>query len=118
MNIIKILICGGREYNNYEKIKKIIKEINPSCIVQGGAKGADLLAKKISVELGINCKEYKANWKELGKKAGPIRNRTMLDDNPDIKLVVAFHNDINSSKGTKDMVNYALSKGYGVRIEN
>jgi len=118
MNLMKkILICGGRNYNNYEKIKEIIKEIRPSCIVQGGANGADFLAKKSAKELKIECKEYKAEWKKYGKKAGVIRNRLMLDENPDIEIVIAFHEDIEASKGTKDMINYAIKKGVKIKLE-
>jgi len=40
----------------------------------------------------------------------------MLDDNPDVKLVIAFHGNIMNSTGTKDMVNYARKKGYKVKI--
>jgi len=35
----------------------------------------------------------------------------MLKDNPDIDLVVAFHDDIENSKGTKHMVNIAQKNG-------
>lgn len=112
----KILICGGRDYDYYEKMRILIEKINPDCIVQGGAKGADSLAKQIAKKININCMEYSANWSMYGKKAGPIRNRKMLDDNPDVKLVIAFHGNIMNSTGTKDMVNYARKKGYKVKI--
>ena len=35
----------------------------------------------------------------------------MLDEHPQIKLVLAFHNDIDSSRGTKDMINRAVKAG-------
>lgn len=114
---MKVLVCGSRNYGDYEKVKEKIKEIAPSCIVQGGASGADFLAKKVANELRIECKEYKADWKKYGKKAGPIRNRLMLDENEDIEVVIAFHEDIEASKGTKDMINYARQKNYPTRIE-
>lgn len=46
-----------------------------------------------------------------GKSAGPIRNRKMIDEHePD--FVLAFHDDLEGeSKGTKDCVAYAKSKG-------
>ena len=44
--------------------------------------------------------ELKAEWARYGSKAGPIRNRKMLDLNPG--LVLAFHSSIVTSKGTRD----------------
>lgn len=46
----------------------------------------------------------------------PIRNQKMLDDNPDIDIVIAFHSDLENSRGTKDMVNRARKKGIKVCI--
>ena len=46
---------------------------------------------------------YPADWDRHGRQAGVIRNRQMITEgNPN--LVVAFHADIERSKGTKDMV--------------
>lgn len=115
---MKILVCGGRDYSDKEKVKSVLLEINPKCVIQGGAPGADSLAKEVAIHASIECIEYKADWKKYGKRAGPIRNRQMLDENPDIELIVAFHENIESSKGTKDMVTYAKTKGYKVRIES
>jgi len=116
---MKILICGSRFYKNYIKIYYYIKSLQEKCddliIIEGGARGADRLARNACITLGIEYKEYQANWDKYGKAAGPIRNKKMLDDNPDIDLVVSFHEDINSSKGTKDMLNKARKKG--IRVE-
>ena len=50
--------------------------------------------------------EFPAKWEEFNKYAGPIRNQQMIDEgHPD--LVVYFHDNIDGSKGTKDMVDRA-----------
>lgn len=49
---------------------------------------------------GISLHVEKADWKEHGKAAGPIRNQKMIDRKPD--YVIALHVDLESSKGTKD----------------
>lgn len=70
---------------------------------------ADWLAK---YRLDFKTLPYPADWKAFGKGAGPIRNRKMYDaEKPE--LVIAFHSDItlSASKGTKDMVEYALFRG-------
>lgn len=109
---MKVLVCGDRNYADYNAIKNYLLKNNVSCVVQGEAPGADSLAKRAAQELGIKVLSYPANWSQLGLKAGPIRNVQMLSENPDIEQVVAFHDDIHNSKGTKHMVNHASAKGY------
>ena len=83
--------------------------------VEGGAKGADSLARMVAGQLQIECREYPANWKLYGKAAGSKRNQQMLDsESPD--LVIAFHPDVENSKGTKDIINRAKNRGITVIV--
>lgn len=112
--MVKVLICGSRHYDNYDKVKETVKSLvdehGKIIIIEGGAKGADTLAKNAAIELGIEYREYKADWKRYGRAAGPKRNQLMLDtENPD--LVIAFHEDLESGKGTKDMLKRAEKEG-------
>lgn len=112
--MVKVLICGSRHYDNYDKVKETVKSLvdehGKIIIIEGGAKGADTLAKNAAIELGIEYREYKADWKRYGRAAGPKRNQLMLDtENPD--LVIAFHEDLESGKGTKDMLKRAEKAG-------
>jgi hypothetical protein len=83
-------------------------------IVHGAARGADTIAGETARILGMPVEAYPADWNKHGRSAGPIRNRKMLDTKPD--LVIAFHEDIESSKGTKDCVNEALRRGIQVEV--
>jgi hypothetical protein len=108
----KIIICGDRNYTNRDKI--YIAMIGFFCdeeflLIEGGATGADSLAKDCAIQIGIPYKEFPADWNKYGKRAGPIRNKQMLDENPE--LVVGFHSDIKNSKGTKHMISIAEKKG-------
>ena len=95
--------------------KKSSHKYDDIIVVEGGAPGADLLSKKAAISLNIEYREYKADWKKYGRAAGPKRNQQMLDcERPD--LVVAFHPNINESKGTKDMVNRARKANIPVEI--
>ena len=118
---MKILICGSRFYTDYSSILQYVRSLKDAAInesiviIAGGARGADTLAVKAAIACGFPFREYPAQWEKYGKKAGPIRNQTMLDmGNPDI--VVAFHEDIESSKGTKDMVSRAKKSGIPVVV--
>jgi hypothetical protein len=113
---MRVLICGDRHWDDRELIKKTIQLITPTFIINGagtGHPGADALATDIAKELGIDYKEYPADWEFLKAKAGPIRNTQMLvEGRPE--LILAFHDYIETSKGTKDMVGKAARAGVPV----
>jgi len=102
---MRVLVCGGRDYSSYNKVKKVLSELRPAptLIIHGGARGADNLADKWAFENGIEREVYKADWDKHDRRAGPIRNSQMLKEGkPD--LVIAFPGGI----GTADMVNKSL----------
>lgn len=113
---MKVLVCGDRNYKDYSKIYSVLVALpGDAFIIQGGAKGADWLAKKAAKELKLKVKEYKADWLRYGQAAGPIRNIYMLDkESPD--CVYAFHSNLKSSKGTAHMVNLARRRGIPVKV--
>ena len=107
MNNPRILITGDRGWTNVEVIQLAIKALPPDAIViHGAASGADTLAATIATSYGLATMAFPAQWARFGKRAGPIRNQRMLDEGkPD--FVVAFHNYLPGSKGTRDMVTKA-----------
>ena len=111
-----ILICGDRNWTNLEVMVREM-ELLPkvATIVHGAARGADTMAGVIADSLGMTVVPFPADWKKYGRSAGPVRNREMFrKTDPD--LVLAFHDNIDASKGTKDMVNYARQQGCQVKI--
>lgn len=114
---MKVLICGDRNWNDSDTMISEMMSLPPECdtIIHGDARGADKMAGIIGEELGYHVIAVPADWNKYHRAAGPIRNRAMYNEHkPD--LVIAFHNNIEESKGTKDMVNYAKSKGCPVKI--
>ena len=117
MNINKVLVTGDRTWEAKDVIMKVLQELKPKLVIQGGVRGADTFAKMCAVILKIPCKEYIANWTKYGKAAGPLRNREMIDkEKPE--LVVAFHDNLAKSKGTKNMVMLANNRGVPVYLYN
>jgi len=109
---MKILVCGDRNWKDDIKMYEVLKTfLNGVILVHGDAKGADKMAGRIGSKLGFKVIAYPAKWDIFGKGAGPIRNQQMLDENYDIEEVIAFHNDIENSKGTKDMLRRAQKRG-------
>jgi len=113
---MKILICGDRNWGQPDKIKKHLLKYNNNCdtIITGGANGADWYANLFAKELGLQTVVVEARWKEFGKAAGPMRNTQMLDLGPD--KVVAFHSNIQNSKGTLNCIYQAKERGIPVEI--
>jgi hypothetical protein len=114
---MKILVCGDRNWWNEEVVKEVLSQYQPDTVViQGEARGADSAGKKAAEELGMTVIGFPAKWDELGRRAGIVRNLQMLDTNPD--LVIAFHNFLPNSKGTKHTVTEALNRGIKVDLCN
>ncbi len=125
---MRILCCGDRNWTSYEIIRRELEKLPEDVeIIQGCARGADKISLNIAKSIGlkiissknnddiINNPGFPADWNKYGKAAGPIRNKQMLvEGKPD--LVLAFHNNIENSKGTKNMVDIARKAGVKVII--
>lgn len=127
-----ILVCGDRNWENEDLLEEKLLKRKPDCIVEGGQGkvvpeyvgyprgnhiiiGADHLAGKIADRHGIPHFRCDANWNYYKKAAGPIRNSWMLKFMK-ISEVLAFHNDIKSSKGTADTIRKAKKLGIKTTI--
>lgn len=110
---MRIIVCGGRDYRHEHVVNAIltrIKEKYPDLmIIQGGAIGADMLAKLWALDNKVGVATVFADWATHGKKAGPLRNQRMIDDWKPY-AVVAFP----GRRGTADMVRRARKAGIQV----
>jgi hypothetical protein len=105
---MKVLVCGGRDYSDRETAWRELDNLhnaapfNGLIIIQGGAPGADALAREWCADRKVMFINETADWKKHGRAAGPIRNQLMLDKyRPD--LVLAFP----GGRGTADMTQRA-----------
>lgn len=71
--------------------------------------GADKHAAEWAIarrKVGVQHVPVPAEWSRFGRAAGPIRNKRMIyEEKPD--LVIAFHDALTKSRGTKDCVGHA-----------
>lgn len=101
-----IIVCGDRHFRDVARIRSFLSTLPKDVIVlEGGATGADTIAREQAFCLGLRHLTVEANWKYYGLSAGPIRNGEMLKYKP--YLVVAFHYDLSHSKGTANMLRQA-----------
>ncbi len=120
-----VLVCGGRTYgmertdsgqltkaaqHQRTLIGQRLAQLPPgTIIIEGGAPGADLIARETAQALGLHCAEVAALWGSYGRSAGHRRNQAMLDLRPE--LVIAFP----GGAGTANCVFQARQRG--IRVE-
>jgi len=133
----RLLVAGSREWSDGDLIFEVLGRYpsTTTTVIDGQAPGADKLAHwNASQRLGMGWSRFPAYWGcgdyesdvgspcELpdgrhhaihGSAAGPIRNQRMLDEGSPTE-VLAFHDDIEHSKGTADMV--ARAKKVGLQV--
>jgi aspartokinase-like uncharacterized kinase len=73
-----VIVTGGRDFNEKQRLIRALDALAPSLIMHGNARGADTLADLYAVANGLPVARFPANWELFGKKAGPTRNRWML----------------------------------------
>lgn len=132
---MKIIIAGGRDFNDMELLERSCHEsfstlseeglltndvridIPNMEIVCGKARGADTLGEEFAKRYGIKIKYFPANWSAYGKSAGYIRNKEMAKyAKEDNGVLIAFWD--KKSKGTKHMIDLANSSGLKVFVYN
>lgn len=106
---MRVLVCGGRDFQENYVLTRVLDTFDITVLIEGGATGADQLARAWALSNRVPNETYKANWARYGKAAGPLRNQRMLDEGkPD--TVIAFP----GGKGTADMVRRARKAGVPV----
>ena len=118
MSTHKVLVCGGRDYEDRDHVYRVLDaylaRIGPDMLlINGGAPGADTLAREWAVDRRVDHLTLYAKWDLFGRSAGPIRNRRMARKKP--KLVLAFSEDFDKSRGTSDMIKVAEKMGIKVK---
>ena len=117
---LALIVCGDREakYNSWSNaITYCLKYLQERYIIvrmwHGDCRGIDKIAGYIAHLNNIPVQAVPADWCQ-GRKAGPMRNKLMLkhleEIKTDCKLVIAFHPDIHSSRGSANMINQIQKK--------
>lgn len=110
---VRVLVCGGRDYADRSKVFSTLDAIHENSVIyiliEGGATGADSLARAWARDRGVICATVNAVWSKRGRGAGPQRNAAMLSLKP--HGVVAFP----GGSGTANMVQQAKDAGVYVK---
>lgn len=126
MKELRVIIAGGREFNDLpllrnkcvEIIREVTKEdnsIDKVRIVSGTARGADRLGEQYAQIMHYDVSKFPAAWDIYGKSAGYRRNAEMAkfaSEDGNIGVLIAFWD--GKSRGTKHMID--LAKRYGLKV--
>lgn len=120
MNEYKLIVAGGRDFNDYDLLSRVLIAMadveladKAVSIVSGMARGADALAVRFAKEHDVTLYEFPAQWDDYGKYAGYYRNKKMGNFSD---ALLAFWD--GKSRGTKHMIDYMQGLGKPVHIVN
>lgn len=111
----RVLVCGGRYFTDAVALSEVLNEYDISHLIEGGAKGADRLAREWAAVNGVEFTEFMADWTKYGKGAGPKRNHDMLTQGEPDFVIAFFDRPESESRGTANMVMQAERAGVPVR---
>jgi len=104
---MRLAIVGSRNYQPIEDVRAYVRELPPGTVViSGGAPGVDSVAVAEAVKRGLAVEVLQAQWAELGRAAGFIRNAEIVDASD---AVVAFWD--GKSPGTANTIRTAKKNG-------
>lgn len=116
----RVCVTGGRDYDNVRVLEDELDDhmmAARACgkamvLIVGDAFGTDKLAREWADSRGeIPVLRFEAQWARLGRKAGPIRNKQMLEEGRP-HIVVAFP----GGRGTANCVKQARAMGIPVAV--
>lgn len=111
-----VVVCGGRDFTDRARVFSALDALHKkepiTCVVEGGARGADALAAEWAFTVGVKGERFGAAWDDLGKRAGIERNTRMLTwaREQGCRGVVAFA----GGRGTEDCCRQAAAMGLNV----
>lgn len=116
MKKYKVIVAGGRNYNDYINVKSYLYPLKIYCennnlelvIVCGMATGVDSLGLRFAEENNLEILKYPADWNKYGKRAGYLRNYQMGEiadsaivfwdgKSPGTKMMIDIMNNFNKT---------------------
>ena len=111
----RVAFTGDRNWSKEQPVLDLIKRYDDAALfVLGDARGLDTIARVAVEQAELPSVLEVADWERLGRAAGHIRNSAMLDHLEPGDILLAFHHDPPSSKGTTNCVEQAVSRGIQV----
>lgn len=112
---MKVIITGGRNFNDYNLLKlkcnEILANLTDVEIVSGCADGADRLGELYARDFKYKLKKFPINSNETGFLTGTARVREIINYSD---ILIAFWDE--RSKGTQNMIKTSKELNLTVNI--
>lgn len=100
-NGLNVGVVGSRGFDDRDLMFEILDVLGPFTLVTGGAIGADSLSEEYADLHRYQKIIHLPDWNKLGKSAGFIRNRKIVEDSD---IVLAFWDGYSlGTKSTMDI---------------
>lgn len=108
----RVAIVGSRDWTDHVAVRDYVYALDiTDIVISGGAPGVDQFAQFYAEERGLGVLVYPALWSQYGKRAGPLRNKMIVEH---CDRVVAFWD--GSSPGTQNTISLAEQSNKPVLI--
>lgn len=114
----RVVIAGSRHFTDYDLFCSVVDKYLSGIrneydivILSGHCSGTDRMAERYAKENCLGLEVYPADW-SLGRKAGPLRNKQMVDA---ADFAIAFP---GGGPGTRSLIELAKQKGIPVRVHH
>ena len=106
-----IIVTGSRAWGDWSIVNDALLQAKPDEIWTGDARGVDAIAARHARLRGIALRTWPADWAQLGRAAGVLRSREMIDAAPPSAIVLAFARwPLSASRGTAATVEFATRR--------
>ena len=126
-----ILVTGGRDWDDPGRLTAVLDQTTATVggrvrlLVGDCPTGADQHARTWATKRSIPAEVLAARWEQMAaegkprRAAGPLRNLALLDKLDQAegqRYVLAFHHDLDRSRGTRQCVRAARRRGHPVTL--
>lgn len=113
-----LCVTGSRTWEDRDLLSSVLvsylTRADDLVLHVGDARGADEMASQVAHGWGCQVVQHRAEWRALGKRAGMVRNKTMLDEaRPDI--LIAFKQGLVSA-GTDGCMDLARARNIPILL--
>lgn len=108
-----IAVIGSRNYSNFARLSEELDKYDIGCIVSGGARGADSLARRYANERNIRMVEHLPDYAKYQRRAPLVRNELIIAD---ADLIIAFWDGVSS--GTAHAIGLARKNNKKIIVIN
>lgn len=103
----RVAIIGSRGFPNLGLVRQCVQSLPANTeVVSGGAYGVDAVAADEAASRGLAVRVFPADWRRYGRRAGPLRNRTIVEY---ADRIIAFWD--GTSRGTANVIALAQALG-------